>query len=673
MSETGRRAFRIGAVEIAPDRNLLTGSGGEEALEPRVMDVLCALAEADGAVCAREALIDAVWGVQYGADESLTRAISLIRKSMRAAGEVRPVVETIPKRGYRLALPVEAASDAPGLESPQPVALQPDSPAQRTVAAGRRVFDRRTLAAGLAALMAVAVLSLAFSLRGDGDPSRTQLDAAAPKSVAVLPFTALSEDESDAYFGKGLAEELLNALGRFPDLHVAARTSAFSFDGSADDAAQAAERLGVAYTVTGSVRRLDERVRATARLQRMEDGAVLWTETYETDEQGLFTIEDDIVREVAAALQARLGVGASAGRASGDGIDPIAYEQYLEGLALWGDRMRKDDTRARALAAFERAVAFDPDFADAWAAIGVVGAYSAGSPLARDRKAFRARAEASFLRALEIDGTNARAHAGLAICYVSQRIDVGAARAHLASALDLAPNAAQTHVASAWFHRTLGDADAAMAALDRAIALDPLNMVLRRVRAEFQVSTGDADEAFVFLDACRRAHCLGEGFIAYAAAAAVFSGDPDRMRDWAPAIAAFEKRLVSIPDARKPHVARINPAFFSIRLDRPDKNEQIKRIRRIFEGEQITDTIGMWGPTLADILPDEQILDLLHLAYERGDLFSTTFAETPLYGVNPYPDWVLEHPRYHALWERPGMGELAAALRGNGVDAGLPR
>ncbi len=293
--------------------------------------------------------------------------------------------------------------------------------------------------------------------------------------MAVLPFEALSRDDSDAYFGKGIAEELLNSLARFPDLSVVARTSAFALDDAELGAVTVGERLGVAHIVRGSVRRAGERIRVTVQLVRTADGVSLWSNTYESNATDLFAIEDEIVREIARTMQVRLGVGAGAVRSSDAGVAPSAYEQYLQGLALWGDRMRRDDTRARALAAFERAVAFDPDFADAWAGIGIVGAFSAGSPLSRDRTAFKRRTANAFATALRLDENNALAHAGLAFWHVSQSIDIEAARHHLDRAMALAPNAAQTHYAAAAVHRALGDADRALAAYDRAIALDPLN------------------------------------------------------------------------------------------------------------------------------------------------------------------------------------------------------
>ncbi len=670
--EIDKTPFSIGALHVVPKRNRLVRDGVEHALEPRVMDVFCVLAENGEQVTSRRDLTDRIWRVEFGADEGLTRAVSVLRRVIRDTGDNDVYVETIPKRGYRLTRPVVRSVDPSEGQAIETESAAPPS-AETAANAKTATTHRRLLVVALVVAAVSATVATWQVLRDHQVDDRPDLTGhTTRKSVAVLPFVALSDDSGDDYFGKGVAEELLNALARFPNLNVAARASAFTFGGETEDIRTTATRLGVANVITGSVRRSLDRIRVSVQLFRA-DGSSLWANTYEASTADLFAVEDEVVRDIARALQVRLGVGAGAARAPREGVDPIAFEQYLSGLKLWGDRMRMDGHRERALMAFQRAVAFDPGFADAWAAIGVVGAYSAGSPLSRNREAFRTRTEDAFARALRLDGDNLLAHAGLAVWRVTQSVDVAAARRHLRRAFELAPNAAPTHLASAWYHHALGDGEAALAAYDRAVALDPLNTVLRRVRAEHLVMIGHTDEGFEFLDACQAERCLGEGFVAFASAAAVFSGDPRRMEEWRPILDAFEARIAGIPASRKPHVARIMPAFFSIRLHRDDAEAQRQRVQTLLERERITDTIGIWGPTLASHLPQELVIDLLHLAYERGDLFSTTFAFSALYGVNPYPDWLLQHPRYHELWARPGMKALAAAWRRAGRTAGLPK
>ncbi|MEO1037709.1 MAG: winged helix-turn-helix domain-containing protein [Pseudomonadota bacterium] len=652
-----RTPFKLGTANVDPGRNTLERDGQEWRLEPKVMDVLCLLAERQGDVVSRAHLIERLWVSEFGADEALTRAVSRLRSALREIHPDTPTIETVPKRGYRLLLPVSStSSNVVAAASEHYVAGAPT-----------HMTPRPWLWRGLL-LMVVALAGVLVLVLQSAQDTPTPVEP----TVAVLPFEPLSNNESDRYFAQGIAEELLNALDQFPDLKVIARTSAFIDDPGTSDTRARARKLRANHVVTGSVRRYQDRIRISVALLQVEDMASLWADTYEFDAKDLFAIEDTIVRELANALQVRLGVGAAVGRSDGGGINQAAYDQYLQGLQLWGDRMRKDDTRQRALAAFQRAVAFDPQFADAWAAIGTVGVYSAGSPLSRDRMTFMRMTEEALQTAIALDPENARANAALAVFHVTQRIDIDKARYHLGEAQSAAPQSAFTHYASAWFHRTIGDTESAFAALDRTRVLDPLNPVRSNARAAWLVETGRFDEAMAVFEACFQARCLGEGFIAFAGAAAAFSDSDEYRQRWLPRVSEFEARVAAIPADKLPNVAILMPAFTSIEYGRADVDEQIERVRSLFSERLITDSIGIWGPAFARVLPAETTLDILHLAYERGDLFSTTFSQAPFDGVNPWPRDVRAHPRYHALWQRPGMPELAAAWRQYGRTAGLP-
>ncbi|MEL6359975.1 MAG: TIR domain-containing protein [Pseudomonadota bacterium] len=494
----------------------------------------------------------------------------------------------------------------------------------------------------------------------------------AEKSIAVLPFVTLSSDENDTYFGRGLSEEILNRLTRIPSLKVAARTSAFSFEGKDVDLRQVGQDLGVAYILEGTVRRLGDQIRISAQLVRTDDGFQAWSEQYEGPAADLFDIEREIVDQISRTLQVRLGVGIGADRASGEGVDPEAFEHYLRGKSYWGVRMREDGTRLKALESLRRATEIDPDFADAWAMIGAIGAFSIGGPLSRDRDTFTAEIDDAFARALELEPGNLTANAHAVFWKSSQKYDLKGARGHLERAIAAAPNDVVTQLATAYFNAHVGRKEVALAAFNRAAELDPLNYSALRARAEFLAVIGEFEESMAFYNKCQAEKCLSEGFIAFATLAALLSGDEREIEKWRPLNDEFEAFVSQLPPSALPHVARVAPAAFAIQLDRPDKEEKIVRVQALFDEQLITDSPGMWAPTIATVLDTDVFFDALELAYDRSDLFGASYALSPYYGTNPYPDWVLRHPRYHALWERPGLAELAAIRRENGETAGLP-
>ncbi len=520
----------------------------------------------------------------------------------------------------------------------------------------------------LAALIGAAVFTGGFR----GGSERADAVAMAEKSIAVLPFVALSTDQNDTFFGEGVAEELLNSLAHLPDLKVAARTSAFSFREEGVPLSEIGDRLGVNYIVEGSVRRAGDRLRISAQLLRAEDGVHLWAETYERRIEDIFAIEDEIVREITRALQVRLGVGGYRARANADGVDPVAYEAYLRGLSHYGNRMRNNQARLAAVDSLLLAVEADPEFAAAWTALAAIGTTSAGSPAARDHETFNRRTDNAFKRALALDPESGETHALLSIWKRRSEISLTEAKNHLRKAEALDGNSATTLFAAAHYYGFVGDVDKADQAYARALRIDNLNIAATNGHAHYLAQTGRTVDAFAFFEECFETACLQEGFLAFVMTYAAYTGDADLIARWRPRYEAFEAQLDGIPTSQKPRITEILPALMSILLDRPDKQALIAEVTELYRVNPVTEYVGLWGPLLADALPEDVYFDALERAFDNGQFFSELHALDPFFGVNPYPDWVLRHPRYVALWRAAGMQELAAARRANGWIAGLP-
>jgi TolB-like protein len=163
-------------------------------------------------------------------------------------------------------------------------------------------------------------------------PTVTAAATPAPaRSVAVLPFVAMSSGEDDGYFADGLTEEILNALASLPELLVTARTSAFHFKGTDLPVPEIAATLGVAHVVEGSVRRAGERVRITAQLIRAADGFHLWSQAYDRTLKDVFAVQEDIARNIAEVLEVALDDAALASMRSAGLGDVEAYVAYQKG------------------------------------------------------------------------------------------------------------------------------------------------------------------------------------------------------------------------------------------------------------------------------------------------------------------------------------------------------
>jgi TolB-like protein len=178
------------------------------------------------------------------------------------------------------------------------------------------------------------------------------------RSIAVLPFVNMSSDPEQEYFSDGLSEEILNLLAKVPDLMVIGRTSSFAFKGKNQDLRVIGKALGVATVLEGSVRKSGERVRITAQLIDVSNGAHLWSETYDRTLSDIFAVQDDVASEILGALQIHVGTAPTRGRPT-ENTD--AYAQFLKAKAAmnrWDADIAEDF--------LVQAVELDPEFAEAW-------------------------------------------------------------------------------------------------------------------------------------------------------------------------------------------------------------------------------------------------------------------------------------------------------------------
>ena len=321
-----------------------------------------------------------------------------------------------------------------------------------------------------------------------------------PRSLAVMPFANLSPDPANAYLAEGMAEELLNVLARIDGLKVASRTSSFSFRDASVGGREIGRRLGVAHLVDGSLRRQGDRVRVTAQLVRAADDRQLWSGSFDRELTDIFTVQEQIAQAVADALADTLGVRTVQVRQATRDIE--AYELYLRGRQLFAQR---GDNLPPARDLLEQAVARDPRFADAWAALAstwsVMPSYFADVPAA----AANARAREAANRALALVGDHPGALA------VSARMAAEGGNRLLAietleRALALDPNNANSWM---WKGLTLleaGQIRQARSCFERAHSLDPLSGIHIGWLGATDVINGDAQAAEHNLS---RAHGLG--------------------------------------------------------------------------------------------------------------------------------------------------------------------
>lgn len=310
------------------------------------------------------------------------------------------------------------------------------------------------------------------------------------KSIAVLPFTDMSEKKDQEYFADGMAEEIIDLLVKIPGLKVISRTSSFQFKGKTEDLRSIATQLGVAYVLEGSVRKSGDRLRVTAQLIDSLDGTHLLSQTYDRDLSDVLKMQDEIALALVRALQIEVDVGDFASRPTLRNTE--AYTTYLQG---WHADDRADQQGLeQAVSNFQRALELDPTFAaaevglaDAYFDLGIFGFMP---PVIAFEKARRAAQDA-----LTLDPKLGVAHAQLGDIHRAYDWDWAAAAEELKLAQELAPNDSTVLFTSAALPWTLGRWDDALKLTNRALARDPLNPTGYENLSQIQLRRGRLAEA----------------------------------------------------------------------------------------------------------------------------------------------------------------------------------
>ena len=292
-----------------------------------------------------------------------------------------------------------------------------------------------------------------------------------PPSVAVLPFLNLSADPENEYFADGITEDVIAHLSKIRALKVISRTSVMAFKQREQSLREIGARLEVATLLEGSVRRAGDRVRIVAQLIDAESDRHLWAETYDRRLTDVFAIQTDVALQIAAALKAELSPDEKSRLHQEPTSDLQAYQLYLQGRHCYL-RYTAEGSR-RGIEYFEQAVAKDPNYALAYAALAMVYTELAETGSLRPGEAY-ARARDASAKALALDLGLGEAHCMLA--YITAVCDFNwvSAEQEFKRALELTPNSADTYDLYGRMCLALERNDEALAMERRAQELDPL-------------------------------------------------------------------------------------------------------------------------------------------------------------------------------------------------------
>ena len=466
------QSFRFSQVEVRPSERALLIDGERAELGSRAFDVLQALIAHRERVMTKDELLDMAWPGLVVEENNLQAQVSTLRKLLGPKA-----ISTIPGRGYQFSLAETASHESEVAAMASIVAQKPSLDPQSDAGGNRRQVIVGSKPSTLTDAERAAVM---------GGSLQVAARQVSMLSIAVLPFANLTGDPEDEYFADGLADQLLHVLAKIKGLHVAARTSAFSFKNKSATVAEIGQLLNVATLLEGSVRRSGDRVRISVQLVKVEDGFHLWSETYHRTLDDIFAVQDDIAQFVLAELRAKL-VNQTKGKielrrveaevavaSKGRSENPEAHRLYLQARFLMNRHAGTDVLKC--IQYLRQALAIDPNYAQGWAALShalVTAADLGAAPV--DVSA--ADSMKAVQRALALEPDLVDGHVAMCTYQTMHACDWRVAVTSAQRALHLAPDDVGALKEAARLYYALGKSDIALGYAERAIELDPLNSV----------------------------------------------------------------------------------------------------------------------------------------------------------------------------------------------------
>ena len=493
MKAAGTKVYKFGRFSLDTGRHLLLKDGIPIQLREKVFDTLVILVEAGGAVVSKDEFMEKIWPDAFVEENSLNRNISELRKALSPGIEDAPYIETVPKRGYRFATPVEVLEgDGSPIHLPQ---TKHDSL--------RRLIVSRTAILLLAVALCAAGVGV-FIYRRAARAGRAVEPASSLTSLAVLPFRSIDRGEQD-YLGLGMADALITKLSNLEQVKVRSTSSIRRYAQSHPDALTAGRELNVDSVLEGNMQVAGERIRVTVQLMNVKSGSPTWAGTFEEKFTDVFALQDSIAEKVSTAIKGQITAAEREKIYRRYTNNVSAYQLYMRGRSRLPP-FNKNDALA-AISDFEGALALDSSSALTHAGLAMASA-SIRSRFAQSSevRTWEERAKQEAKRALELDPNLAEAHEALAAVYRYTDFDWEHTIEESRRALELNPNLELPHqfLAAAFYH--VGLLEQADAEARAALQSNPLERFESlRMRGMAALFSGKYSDAVALLEEAKLA------------------------------------------------------------------------------------------------------------------------------------------------------------------------
>jgi len=459
--EIAAQPFRLGDCDVDPSTCRIRHGGETVKLQPQAFEVLNYLIGRSGQVASREDIEEAVWAGKTVGYDALTGTMFKLRKALGDDTKQPRLIETIPKKGYRL------------LVSPQPTTeliAHREGPVDELSVSPPFRYRRSSAYIFAAILVAVLAAALVWVATAENQLRTGALDAS-ERAIVVLPFVSFSTSNNHDPWAEGLTDDLTTALAQIPELLVIARDSAFVYRGQKFDHRDIGSRLKVRYALRGTIRKIEQRLRINVQLLDTKDGKHIWADQYEGPNSRIYELQDEIVRKIVSSLADRIGTNINQETVLARTNSPAAYEAFLLGRQHFYKYLNKSENQ-KARAFFNVALKHDWNFATAHAMLAWTYAFDAMNGWSDDRSASLKTAQQIAQRAIAIDPRVPLSYFVTGLVFREQKEYVKAL-VEAEKAISYEPNYANAHVLLATLLYYAGRPEESVERLQKAIRLNP--------------------------------------------------------------------------------------------------------------------------------------------------------------------------------------------------------
>lgn len=614
----GLRHF--GPFRLDVERKVLWHDQQPVTLPLKEIEVLCVLTENAGQVVTKNELLEKVWGDSFVEESNLSRHIYLLRKTLKEYGLDEELIQTVPRRGYRFSGEVKKGELVIERHSISRTLIE-EVNTQRPLLSGRRI----AVATGLL----FVIVATGFAI---WKYQRTTNSSARIKSIAILPLRPLSNSDQDRTLSLGTTDALISRMGSLNLITV--RSVSPSSIGSLD-ALETGKTLDVDAVLEGSLQRDEGRIRVTLRLLSVHDGRQIWSGEFNETDADIFKLQDAVSTQVAQRLSLQLDPEKKQLLTKRYTENAEAYHAYMRGRFFF-DR-RDAPNFEKSIAEFERAIAFDPNYALAYS--GLADVYGRQVNLNEPVHTLQRKARLNAEKALELDETLAEAHTSLAAVKRSQDWDWEGSEKHFKRAIELDPLYVNARQWYALLLTTLGRRDEALVQIEQARQLDPLSKVVLLNYYQVQLSQNDSN---ALRSTVEKIVALEESQVEKLKTLSVFY---ERIGDYSKAIESGEELLLKFK-----HNSTSVIASLAIAYTRMGKESKAKAMFAYLEQRPKADTGAVYqlATIYSELGNEEKAIELLQQSFENHDARML---------------WIMVEPRLKRLRDHPRFVEILRKMR----------